>query len=223
MNTNLGLLGKKLGNTQLFNDDGSVTPVTVVEAGPCMVVGKRTTEKDGYAALVLGLGKAKAKGLSKAETKHWEKAGVEAPETVREFRVSPDDLGKFEVGQVIKISEVLSEGQLVDVAGTSKGRGFTGVLKRWNFSSPVATHGTHEYKRHGGSIGTNLTPGRTFLNLKMAGHYGAERVTMPNVRIARIDDEQQLVMIAGSVPGSKNGIVEVRGQAKARKKAQPKN
>lgn len=219
MNTNLGLIGKKLGNTQIFNDDGSVTPVTVVEAGPCVVVGKRTPEKDGYSALQLGFGTRDKRHVNKAQAVAYEKAGVQAPEVVREFRLPVEELAKFEVGQTVKASDVFTAGQIVDVAGQTKGRGFTGVMKRWNFAGSVDTHGTHEYRRHGGSIGTNMTPGRTLPNLRMGGHYGDERVTIQNIRVARVVDADNLVLVAGAVPGAKNGIVELRGTTKIKKAA----
>lgn len=217
MNTNLGLIGKKLGNTQIFNEDGSVTPVTVLETGPCVVVGLRTKEKDGYTAIQIGFGKKPARLLNKPQRVNYEKTNVEAPEIVREFRVSEEDLAKFQVGQEVKAADVFTEGQLVDLAAQSKGRGFTGVMKRWNFHGCRDTHGTHEYRRHGGSIGANLTPGRTLPNKKMPGHYGAERVTMQNVRVARVMNDENLVLVAGSVPGSRNGIVELRTAVKSKR------
>jgi large subunit ribosomal protein L3 len=214
MNTNLGLIGKKLGNTQIFNDDGSVTPVTVVETGPCVVVGKRTMEKDGYSALQLGFGTKDKRHVNKAQKVAFEKAGVAAPEVIREFRLSPEVVGKYEVGQQVKASDVFTAGQIIDITGLTKGRGYTGVMKRWNFAGSKASHGAHEYQRHGGSIGTNMTPGRTLPNVKMAGQYGSERVTMQKIRVARVVDADNLVLVAGSVPGSKNSIVELRGTVK---------
>lgn len=214
MNTNLGLIGKKLGNTQIFNDDGSVTPVTVVETGPCVVVGKRTLEKDGYSALQLGFGTKDKRHVNKAQKVAFEKAGVAAPEVIREFRLSPEVVGKYEVGQQVKASDVFTEGQIIDITGLTKGRGYTGVMKRWNFAGSKASHGAHEYQRHGGSIGTNMTPGRTLPNVKMCGQYGNERVTMQKIRVARVVDADNLVLVAGGVPGSKNGIVELRGTVK---------
>jgi large subunit ribosomal protein L3 len=217
MNTHPGLIGKKLGNTQVFQDDGNVVRVTVVRVGPCTVVGKRTMEKDGYSALVLGFEDAREKHVNKPQATAFQKAGVTPKKVVREFRLPAEDVAKYEVGQVLKPSEVFSVGQHVDVSGRTKGRGFTGVMKRWNFKGARSdTHGTHEYRRHGGSIGTNMTPGRTLANLKMPGQYGSERVTVLNLKVARIVDDEQLLLIEGSVPGSRNGYVTVRGAIKKR-------
>ncbi|HKP56928.1 MAG TPA: 50S ribosomal protein L3 [Polyangiales bacterium] len=217
MNTNVGLIGKKLGNTQVFNDDGSVARVTAILVGPCRVMGKRTLDKDGYSALILGFGEKREKLLTKAEVGHFKKIGQAPARTVREFRLAPETVAKFEVGQALKPSEYFKEGQKVDVSGTTRGRGFSGVMRRWNFrGSAKDTHGTHEYKRHGGSIGTNMTPGRTFLNLKMPGQYGNERQTVLNLVVAKVMDDENLILVKGGVPGSKNGIVTVRGAVKAK-------
>ncbi len=219
MNTNVGLIGKKLGNTQVFNQDGSVARVTVIEVGPCRVLGKRTLDKDGYSAVILGFGEKREKLLTKSELGHFKKIGQAPVRTIKEFRLAPETVAKYEVGQELKPSEYFTEGQKVDVTGTTRGRGFSGVMRRWNFrGSAKDTHGTHEYKRHGGSIGTNMTPGRTFLNLKMPGQYGNERQTTLNLVVAKVLDEENLLLIEGSVPGSKNGIVTVRGAVKTRAK-----
>ena len=215
MNTNVGLIGKKLGNTQVFNDDGTVARVTAILVGPCRVLGKRTLDKDGYSALILGFGEKREKLLTKAEAGWFKKIGQEPARTVREFRLAPDTVAKYEVGQVLKPSEYFTEGQKVDVSGTTRGRGFSGVMRRWNFrGSAKDTHGTHEYKRHGGSIGTNMTPGRTQKGMKMPGQHGNKRSTMLNLKVARVIPEQNLVLITGAVPGPRNGVVEVRGAVK---------
>jgi large subunit ribosomal protein L3 len=217
MNTYPGLIGKKLGNTQIFEEDGNVTRVTVVEVGPCTVVGKRTIEKDGYSSLVLGFGEKPAKRVSKPVAGYFQKIGQKVPRVVREFRLPPEEVAKHEIGAVIKPSDVFSPGQFVDVTGVTRGRGFTGVMRRWNFKgSGTKTHGTHEYQRHGGAIGTNMTPGRTLPNMKMAGRYGGERVTIQNQKIVRVMDDQWVVLIEGAVPGPKGGIVTVRGAVKKR-------
>lgn len=222
MNTNLGLIGKKLGNTQIFNEDGSVTPVTVIEAGPCVVLGKRNEEKHGYTALQLGFGKRREKLVNKPEAGYYKKLELDAPQIVREFRVTTEDADKFEVGQQIKASDVFEAGQRVDVAGVSKGRGFAGVIKRHNFhGAGTVGHGTHEYKRHGGSIGMNMTPGRTLANQKMPGRYGGKATTLLGVTVARVMDDEGLVLLAGGVPGPKSGIVTVRGAVKRKGKGQP--
>jgi large subunit ribosomal protein L3 len=215
MNTHPGLIGKKLGNTQIFENDGNVTRVTVIEVGPCTVVGKRTVEKDGYSALIMGFGEKREKSVNKPEAGRFAKIGVKPTQIIREFRMPPEEVAKLEIGAVLKPSDIFVEGQFVDVCGQTRGRGFTGVMRRWNFhGSATKTHGTHEYQRHGGSIGTNMTPGRTLPNLKMPGQYGNERVTVQNQKIARVMDDQMVLLIAGAVPGSKGGIVTVRGAIK---------
>lgn len=217
MNTNMGLIGRKLGNTQIFNDDGSVTRVTAVQLGPCTVLGKRTPDKDGYSALVLGLGSKREKLVNKPEAGFYKANGQQPAQTVREFRLPAEQLEKFEVGQALSVADHFEEGQKVDVSGTSKGRGFTGVLKRWGFAGAGTDgHGTHEYKRHGGSIGANLTPGRTLPNKKMAGQYGNKRSTTLNLKVARILGDENILLIKGAVPGTRNGVVTVRGAVKAR-------
>ncbi|MFO0681461.1 MAG: 50S ribosomal protein L3 [Sandaracinus sp.] len=215
MNQHPGLIGKKLGTTQIFEDDGNVTRVTVVEVGPCTVVAKRTEEKDGYSALVLGFGERKEKGLNKPEAGFFKKAGVKPQQHLKELRLPAAEVAKHEVGAVIKPSDVFEVGQKVDVAGHTIGRGFTGVMRRWNFrGSATASHGTHEYQRHGGAIGTNMTPGRTLPNLKMPGQYGNEHVTIQNLKVARVMDDKYLLLIEGAVPGGRHALVTVRGAIK---------
>jgi large subunit ribosomal protein L3 len=216
MNQDFGLIGKKLGNTQLFNDDGSVTRVTVIQVGPCVVLGKRTVAEHGYSALILGFGVRTDKNVTMAELGVYKKLGRAPSRTVREFRLPEDKVGGYEIGQVIKPSEHFQIGQKVDVCGQTRGRGFQGVMRRWNFKGSRDSHGTHEYRRHGGAIGTNMTPGRTFPNLKMPGQYGDERVTTLNLPVAKVLDEEQLLLIEGAVPGARNGIVTVRGAVKAK-------
>ncbi len=221
MNENLGLIGKKLGCTQIFNDDGSVTSVTVIEAGPCVVLGKRTADKHGYTALQLGFGEKRKKLVSKPEAGFFDKLGLDkAPRVVREFRVPSDIADKYEVGSTISVADIFTEGEKVDITGTSKGRGFAGVIKRHNFHGAGSLgHGTHEAKRHGGSIGQNMTPGRTFPGMKMAGRYGGKRATIMSVKIAKVMADEGLVLVAGGVPGPKNGVVTVRNAAKGKRAA----
>lgn len=215
MNTHPGLIGKKLGNTQIFESDGNVTRVTVVEVGPCTVIGKRTVEKDGYSALILGFGEKREKHVNKPTAGQFAKINLKPARVIREFRLPAEEVAKHEIGAVLKPSEIFEVGQFVDVCGQTRGRGFTGVMARWNFKgSATKTHGTHEYQRHGGSIGTNMTPGRTLPNLKMPGQYGNERVTIQNLKIARVMDEEGVLLIEGAVPGPKSGIVTVRGANK---------
>ncbi|MEQ8726456.1 MAG: 50S ribosomal protein L3 [Sandaracinaceae bacterium] len=215
MNTHPGLIGKKLGNTQLFNEDGDVVRVTVLKVGGCTVLGKRTAEKDGYSALILGFEDKREKLVNKPEKGFFDKAGVSAKKVVREFRLSAEDVATFEVGQALKPSDLFSEGQFVDVSAQTKGRGFTGDMKRWNFAGAgTVGHGTHEYKRHGGSIGANMTPGRVLPGVKMPGQYGDERVTILNLPIARVMDDEGLLLVEGGVPGPRNGYITVRGAVK---------
>lgn len=218
MNTNLGLIAKKLGNTQIFDEDGTVVRVTVLEAGPCTVIGKRTPEKDGYTALQLGFGAKREKLVNKPQKAVFEKLGVAAPAVIREFRVEAEVAEKYEVGSQIKVSDVFQVGQKVDVAGSSNGKGFAGVMKRHNFAGAgTVGHGTHEYKRHGGSIGMNMTPGRTLPGQGMPGQMGNKTTSVLNLKVAKVDDEQNLVLVAGGVPGGKNSYISVRGAVKTRK------
>lgn len=213
MNQNPGILGKKIGMTQIFTDKGEVQRVTVVQAG-CVVLQKRTQEKDGYSALVVGLGERKEKHTNKPLAGYYKKNGQTPKRIVRELRLSAEEVAKYEVGEKIALDKVFEAGQFVDAQGKTRGRGFTGVVRRWSFAGFVSSHGTHEYFRHGGSIGTNMTPGRTLPGLKMPGHYGDETVTTQNLRIAKIVTEDDLLLIEGAVPGAKNGLVVVRGAIK---------
>ncbi|NMC72565.1 MAG: 50S ribosomal protein L3 [Myxococcales bacterium] len=210
MNRNLGLIGRKMGCTQLFLENGNVVQVTVLEVGPCTVVGKRTPAKDGYSALCLAWGERPERLLARPVLGQFKKANVKPARVVRELRVPEDVTAKYEVGQQLAVADVFQKGELVDVTGTSKGRGFAGVIKRHRFNSWVAGHGTHEYFRHSGSIGQNMTPGRTYPGLRMAGHMGACRVTTVGIRLADLDAEQGLLMVRGAVPGHRNAVVVVR-------------
>ena len=218
MNLQPGIFGRKVGSTQLFEQDGTVTRVTVIQAGPVMVVGKRTVEKDGYVALILGLEERAEKHTSKALAGYYKKSGTTPKRVLRELRCDAEFAGKWEVGQALKLDDIFQPGMLVDAKGTTRGRGFTGVVRRWGFAGAVSTHGTHEYRRHPGSIGTNMTPGRTLPNLKMGGQYGNETVSMLNLKIARVDAEKNLLLIEGGIPGTTNGLVLVRHSVKAKKK-----
>lgn len=213
MNTYPGVVGRKLGMTQIFAEDGSVIPCTVVESRP-FVVGKRSSEKDGYDALILGIGDRTEKHVNKPLSGQYKKAGVAPKRTIRELRCSADVVAKYDIGQEIALSDVFEEGQLVDVQGLSRGRGFSGVMRRHNFAGAVSTHGSHEYKRHGGSIGTNMTPGRTLPGLKMPGQYGNETTSVLNQRVVKVIPEQNLVLIRGGLPGARNSLVLVRGAIK---------
>ncbi len=213
-----GVIGEKIGFTQYFTPDGTVKRVSVVKAGPLVIVGKRTEEKDGYTALIYGFKDAKEKHVTKPALGTFKKANVAPKRVVRELRCDAEFAAKFEIGGTVKLDEVFKEGQFVDAQGTTIGRGFTGVVRRWGMAGGVASHGTHEYFRHGGSIGTNMTPGRTLPNVKMGGQYGNETVSILNLKIARVDVEKNLLLIEGGIPGSKSGIVVIRHAVKKRLK-----
>lgn len=218
MNTKPGIIGKKLGMTQLYKEDGTVQRVTVIDTSSLQVVGKRTKEKDGYTALIFGIYDAKDKHLTKAEAGSFKKANVTAKRELRELRCEEDFAAKYEIGAAVSLTDVFQPGQIVDAQGTTRGRGFSGVVRRWSFAGFVQTHGTHEYRRHGGSIGTNMTPGRTLPNLKMPGQYGNETVSVLNLRVARVDAEKNLLMVEGGIPGSKNGLVLIRHGVKGKER-----
>jgi large subunit ribosomal protein L3 len=203
-----GLIGKKIGMTQFYNADGNVVPVTLIQTGPCVVVQKKESTKDGYNALQVGFGRKKSQRVNKPEQGHMAKAGKGAFEVLREFRL--DDVSKYQVGQEIKAGDLFKAGDRVDVSGTSKGHGFTGVIKRWSFGGFPGSHGTHEYFRHGGSIGNRSFPGRVRKGKKMAGHWGNEQISVQNLEVVDIRPEADLILIKGAVPGAKQGIVVVR-------------
>ncbi len=213
-NSELGLLGRKLGMTQLFDDDGTIVPVTVVEAGPCTVVQVKTVDSDGYDAIQLGFGSQKEHRVSKAQLGHYGKSESSPAAWVGEIRVRSDEVAKLDAGDTLGAADVFTEGTYVDVTGTSKGRGFSGVMRRHNFAGFERTHGTHEFFRHGGSIGTRLTPGHVLKGKKMPGHMGSEQVTVQNLRVARVDAERSLVFVRGAIPGPKGGYVKVRRSVK---------
>ena len=216
MNQQMGLLGRKLGMTQLFDGDGNVIPVTVVECGPCTVLRVKTAaSKDGYNALQLGFGARKASNVNKPLAGQFKAAGVAAPLAfVRELRVDEATTGSHPPGAVLKVSDVFGDGEKVDVTGISKGRGFGGVMKRHHFKGFIRSHGTHEFFRHGGSVGTRLTPGMTLRGKKMPGHLGAATVTVQNMVVARIDGERNLIYVRGGVPGPNGGLVAIRKAVK---------
>jgi large subunit ribosomal protein L3 len=203
-----GLIGRKLGMTQIHTADGSVVPVTVIQAGPCTVVAMRNAERNGYAAAQLGFGGVKDQRLSKPLRGQFKKAGTTAFGVLREFRLGEGDVPA--VGAAVAVGDVFAAGQRVQVTGISKGRGTTGVIKRHRFSGFPASHGTHEYFRHGGSIGNRSFPGRVFKGKRMAGRYGAERVTTNNLEIVAVRADDNLLLIRGAVPGARNGTVIVR-------------
>lgn len=211
--TNFRLLGKKLGMTQIFTESGDVIPVTALQVGPCVVIQKKTESKEGYSAVQLGFADRKAQNVTKPQAGHFKAANTTAKRFVREFRMDPTTLNEFEVGQVLG-AELLKVGDSIDVAGVSIGKGFAGVMKRHNFAGKDAAHGTHEFFRHGGSIGNRSIPGRVFKNKKMPGHMGAEEVTVQNLTVAGVDPAQNIVLVKGAVPGSKNGYITLKASEK---------
>jgi large subunit ribosomal protein L3 len=219
MNLQPGIFGRKVGSTQLFEKDGTVTRVTVISAGPVVVIGKRTPEKDGYTALILGFEERKAKHTAKALAGLFKKANASPKRLLKELRCDAEFAARWEIGQPLKLDDIFQPGMRVDARGTTRGRGFTGVVRRWGFAGAVTTHGTHEYRRHPGSIGTNMTPGRTLPNLKMGGQYGNETVSILNLKVARVDAEKHLLLLEGGVPGARNGFVLVRQAVKSAKKS----
>ena len=206
-----GIIGKKIGMTQIFDEKGNVIPVTVIEAGPCVVAQKKTAEKDGYDAVQLGFMDVKEKHLTKAEKGHFAKAGVANKKHLKEFRLA--DCSTVNVGDVIT-ADTFAAGDKVDVTGMTKGRGYTGAIKRWNLHMLGKTHGIGPIHRQSGSMGV-IDPARIFKNKKMAGQYGNEQVTIQNLTIVKIDSEKNLIAVKGAIPGAKDGIVFIRDSVKA--------
>ncbi len=206
-----GIMGKKIGMTQIFDERGNVVPVTVVEAGPCVICQKKFVETDGYNAVQMGYGDIKPQKVNKPMKGHFDKSDVAPKKFLREFRF--DDNEKFNVGDIIK-ADVFSEGDKVDVVGTSKGKGYAGVIKRWNFRRLKESHGSGPVVRHGGSIGACSDPSRVFKGKKMAGHLGAERVTVQNLKIVKVDAENNLLAIKGAVPGPNGGLLIIKNSVK---------
>lgn len=204
------ILGTKVGMTQLFAADGTVTAVTVVEAGPCYVMRKKTVESDGYEAVCVGFGAIREKLVNQPAKGQFKKAGIEPKRHMKEFRL--DDISGLEIGQEIK-ADVFEAGDRIDVVGTSKGHGFTGPIKRWNLSRGPMSHGS-KYHRGLGSMGAGTSPGRVFKNKKMAGQYGNERVTVKNLEVVRVDAERNMLLIKGSVPGVKGSLLFIRNTKK---------
>ena len=207
-----GLIGKKIGMTQIFDEAGNVIPVTVVEAGPCTVTQIKTVENDGYQAVQVGFGDVKVSRVNKPMKGHFDKADVAPKKTLKEFRL--ENIDGIEVGNILK-ADTFEVGEIVDVNGTSKGHGTAGAIKRWNFSRLRMTHGTGPNHRHAGSLGACSSPSRVFKGKKMAGHYGHETVTVQNLKIAKVDAENNLIAIKGAIPGPKGGIVVIADAVKA--------
>ena len=206
-----GLIGKKIGMTQIFDEKGNMIPVTVIEAGPCSVVMKKTVENDGYEAVQVGFGDVKVSRLTKPMKGHFAKSDVAPKKVLKEFKLA--DTSAVNVGDILK-ADIFAAGDIVDVCGTSKGKGTAGVLKRWNFSRLKETHGSGPVARHGGSLGACSTPSRVYKGKKMAGHLGSERVTVQNLSVVKVDSENNLIAIKGSVPGAKGSIVVIADSVK---------
>ena len=206
-----GIIGKKLGMTQIFDEKGNVVPVTLIEAGPCVVVQKKTVENDGYDAVQLAYLDATKKNVNKPELGHFEKAGVTPKKHLKEFRL--EDTSAYEAGSVVTV-DTFAAGEKVDITGITKGRGYTGAIKRWNLHKLRMTHGVGPVHRQSGSMGV-IDPARIFKNKKMAGQYGNEQVTVQNLCVVKIDAEKNLIAVKGAVPGAKGGIVFIRDSVKA--------
>ena len=213
----VGLIGTKLGMTQVFNAKGELIPVTVIHAGPCTVVQSKTVGSDGYAAVQVGYGEKKPQRATKARRQHCLKAGKGVFAVLREFTLGEGE--DFAVGEQIPIERIFKVGDRVDVTGTSKGRGYAGVIKRHGFGGFPGSHGTHEYFRHGGSIGNRSYPGRVFKGKRMAGQYGNTRVTTQNVEVVAVRPEQHLLLLRGGTPGARSGVVMIRPAAKRSSRA----
>ncbi len=210
----IGLIGKKLGMTQVFGENGSVVPVTVVKTGPCFVVQKKSTESDGYDALQIGFEEiTKTARVNKPRMGHFKKANLPPMTRLKEFRVGAEEASGYETGSEIPI-DLFAPGDFVDVTGVSIGKGYAGVIKRHKFSGAPAAHGSHEFFRHGGSIGNNTTPGRTLKGRKMAGQMGNKKVTVQNLRVIEVRGDTNIVMIEGAIPGPRNGYLVLKKAVK---------
>jgi large subunit ribosomal protein L3 len=202
-----GLIGRKVGMTQVFKEDGKVVPVTVIEAGPCYVIQKKESEKDGYTAIQLGFDK-KEKNIKKPEAGHFKNSGKGVFRKLKEFRVTDNELNEFELGSEINV-DMFKTGEYVMVTGFTKGRGFTGVMKRWNFGGGCRSHGS-KFHRKGGSIGQNVHPGKIWKGKKMAGRYGNEQVTVKNLEIVKVGSSDNTIVVKGAIPGATGGIVYIK-------------
>ncbi len=208
-----GVIGQKVGMTQVFTEDGNLVPVTVIDTSSCTVVGKRTVEKDRYTAVTLGFGEVKERRLNKPQLGQFKKVGAAPRKHLKEFRVSAEEAAGYTLGDAVTL-DLFTKGLQVDVTGVTKGRGFQGVMKRWNFRGFGQTHGTHEYRRHPGAIGQRKTPGRVYPNKKMPGHYGVEQVTTQNLTVVDVDAEKGLLLVKGAVPGHADGILVIKPSVK---------
>lgn len=206
----IGLIGKKVEMTQVFEDGGMVVSVTVIEAGPCTIVQRKTKDSDGYSAIQLGF-EGKKKNVKKPLLGHFKKHGISPKKVLREFRVG--SAGEYQAGQEIGV-DIFNPGDFVDVTGISKGKGFTGVVKRWGFAGGPGSHGSHKWNRRPGSIGASANPSRVLKGMKMAGQSGRKRVTTQNLKVMRVDKEKNLLMVKGALPGANGGYLIVRKAVK---------
>jgi large subunit ribosomal protein L3 len=215
MSLKMGLLGRKIGMTQVFHEDGTALGVTVVSVGPCVVVGKRTPDVHGYAALQLGFEETPVRLVKRPAAGYAKKAGLErSPRVLREVRLEATDLDKYEVGKTLRAADVFKSGDVIDVVGTTKGKGYQGVMKKHRMAGDTATHGTHEFFRHGGSIGCRLTPGRVHKGKRMSGRMGGVQCTASDLVVVKVLEDKDVVLIKGAVPGASNGVVLVKGSVK---------
>jgi large subunit ribosomal protein L3 len=217
MKRTLGIIGRKLGMTQIFLEDGSVVPVTVVEAGPCPVIQKKSKERDGYNALQLGFLPKNSQRVNKPLSGHFKKAGVGPAYHLKEFRVEAEGV---EAGQLVTLN-LFKPGDVVDVTALSKGKGFAGVIKRHGFHGSPGSHGTHEYFRHGGSVGSATYPHHTFKGMKMPGHLGSQKVTIQNIKVVDVKEDQNLILLKGGIPGSLDGWILIRSATKRKESSAP--
>ncbi len=219
MSLKMGLIGRKLGMTRVFHDDGTSLGCTALEIGPCVVTAQRTPDKHGYAALQLGFEERSLRHLRRSEAKLFEKLKIErTPAVLREVRLEASDVAKFDVGKVLKADEVFKSGDVVDVAGITKGKGYQGVMKMHKMAGSVNGHGSHEFFRHGGSIGCRLTPGRVHKGKRMSQHMGHVRCTSSDLVVVKVFPEQNIVLVKGAVPGPARGLVFLKGSSKNVKK-----
>ena len=219
MSLKMGLLGRKIGMTQVFHEDGTALGVTAVSVGPCVVVGKRSTEKHGYSAVQLGFEEETVRQLNRPRAGFFKKANIEKPlRHLREVRLEAKDVEKYEVGKVLRASDVFKEGDVIDVVGTTKGKGYQGVMKKHRMAGDSMTHGTHEFFRHDGSIGCRLTPGRVHKGKRMSGLMGNVKCTSSDLVVVKVFEDKDLVLVKGAVPGPANGLVLIKGSVKDVKK-----
>jgi len=209
----IGLLGKKIGMTQVFADDGESVAVTVIQTGPCHVVGTRTQERDGYTAVVLGFDEKPVRLVNKPQAGALKESGIKPQRFIREIRLPAEEVAKYTVGQVLGPKDVFVDSAPIDVEGTSKGKGYQGVIKKHHMKGMRASHGTHEYFRHGGSIGCRLTPQRVHKGKRMAGQMGNEKVSIQNLQLFRILADENVILVRGSIPGAANDYVVVTNAA----------